>query len=124
MFVIKVEGKKVQLLKENIDITLRDGTNIRMQGSQFQKMIDSLPRSERRAAANNLVQTLTQRMEHGQALINAVNNGNLQPPPGIQEVSDITLYLYGRASSQNDNFSNFPVLLTTTFQVLLSTRQT
>lgn len=96
------------LVGETVDIRLDNDTTIQMKGAQFQKMIDALPRSERKAAVENLPVLLAMRMNNGRAIMDSVLSAKQPPsqPPSVQDVSDLTLYLYGLAAKQGDNFSN------------------
>lgn len=96
-------------IPDTLNFTLNDGTHLTMQGAQFNKMISSLPKAARGQAIANLQQTMTARMNRGKEIMTSVLNTGAGPnglPPGEQEVSDLTLYLYARAASQGENFSN------------------
>ncbi|MBO7535051.1 MAG: hypothetical protein J6T46_13765 [Victivallales bacterium] len=84
-----------------------NGRAVNIQKEQFEPMIMSLPKSERKAAVANLQQTLNQRVADGLRLMDTIlSSPTMPPPPKNEDVAAIGLALYALANQQGDAFTN------------------
>ncbi|MBQ6472908.1 MAG: hypothetical protein IJJ33_13070 [Victivallales bacterium] len=93
-------------LAVNCSIARGRMATVRIDQSQYEQMVLSLPKGERPAAIQNLQTTLEGRINRGIDLLNQVRGGTCNETATAQNVSDLMLGLYALAAAQGDAFTN------------------